>query len=220
MPAPGQPPLRLRVEVLDRLPHDTDAYTQGLVLSDGRLFESTGLEGQSDVREVDPATGRVVRSTPLAKDQFGEGLAAVDDELVQLTWQNGVALVWDRDTLQEQRRASYRGEGWGLCFDGVTDRLVQTDGSSTLIFRDPTTFAELGRVRVTLDGKPLEQLNELECTTDGVWANVWQTSSIVRIDPPAAGSPRSSTPTAWPRPTPTRQTCSTASPAAPTAPGS
>jgi glutaminyl-peptide cyclotransferase len=183
VPAPGQPPLRLRVEVDDRLPHDTSAFTEGLVMSDGRLFESTGLDGHSDVREVDPATGRVVRSTPLAKEQFGEGLAAVGDELVQLTWQNGVAIRWDRDTLRERSRATYRGEGWGLCFDEASGRLAQTDGSSALTFRDPTTFAELGRVSVTSEGKPVDQLNELECSTDGIWANVWKTTSIVRIDP-------------------------------------
>jgi glutamine cyclotransferase len=183
VPAPDQPPLKLRVEVLARLPHDTGAFTEGLVMSDGRLFESTGLEGHSDVREVDPATGRVVRATPLAEDQFGEGLATVDDQLVQLTWQNGVAFRWDPDTLAPEGRATYKGEGWGLCYDDATGRLVQTDGSAALIFRDPATFAELGRVAVTSEGKALPKLNELECTTDGVWANVWQTSSIVRIDP-------------------------------------
>jgi len=183
VPGPDQPPLKLRVEVLARLPHDTGAFTEGLVMNDGRLFESTGLEGHSEVREVDPATGRVVRATPLADDEFGEGLAAVDDELVQLTWQNGVAFRWDPDTLGEEGRATYRGEGWGLCYDDATGRLIQTDGSAALIFRDPATFAELGRVAVTSEGKALPKLNELECTTDGVWANVWQTSSIVRIDP-------------------------------------
>jgi glutamine cyclotransferase len=171
--------------VLARRPHDQGAFTEGLVLVDGRLFESTGLTGQSTVREVDPASGDVLRSTPLEAAQFGEGLAAVGDELVQLTWQNGVALVWGRDDLQPRRRLPFVGEGWGLCLDAAHDRLVQSDGTATLIFRDPTTFAERGRVAVTRDGKPLERLNELDCSDDGVWANVWKTDTVVRIDPSA-----------------------------------
>jgi glutamine cyclotransferase len=176
-------PVRLKVEVLARHPHDTGAFTEGLAVADGRLFESTGLTGQSTVREVDLASGRVLQRAALPPSYFGEGLADVGDELVQLTWQDGVALVWDRDRLQERRRLPFTGEGWGLCFDPTGGRLVQSDGTATLIFRDPVTFAELGRVAVTREGKPLDRLNELECSDDGVWANVWKTDSIVRIDP-------------------------------------
>jgi glutamine cyclotransferase len=175
--------VQLRVEVIGEHPHDTGAFTEGLVVADGRLFESTGLTGRSTVREIELATGRVVNSAPLEPGQFGEGLAVLGDELIQLTWQDGVAIVWQRDSLEEQRRIPFRGEGWGLCLDVGAHRLVQTDGSATLIFRDPDTFAELARVPVTRDGKPVERLNELECSDDGVWANVWKTDSIVRIDP-------------------------------------
>jgi glutamine cyclotransferase len=183
VPSGDEPALQVRLEVLDEHPHDTEAFTQGLVVSDGRLFESTGLAGRSTVREVDLDSGRVVRSAPLDGGQFGEGLAAVGDELIQLTWQDGVAIVWDRDTLREHRRIPFEGEGWGLCLDEKGRRLVQTDGTDALIFRDPETFVEQGRVTVTLGDRPLEQLNELECSSDGIWANVWKADSIVRIDP-------------------------------------
>jgi glutamine cyclotransferase len=179
-PAPTPPPAR--VEVVARHPHDEGAYTQGLVLVGDRLFESTGQLGRSSVREVDLSSGRIIRSQALAAHLFGEGLAAVDDRLIQLTWRNGVALVWGLDGLAPRGRLAYEGEGWGLCLhdDG---RLVQSDGTALLTFRDPSTFAVLGQVAVTRDGEPLAQLNELECTPDGVWANVYLTEEIVRIDP-------------------------------------
>lgn len=175
-------PIVLRLDVLERHPHDTTAFTEGLVWSGGRLFESTGLNGWSTVREVD-LSGRVVRQTKLADDQFGEGLAAVGDKLVQLTWRNGVAIVWDRETLAEVRRFSYKGEGWGLCYDEPRRRLVQSDGSSELTFRNPDDFSVIGKVSVSRRGRSLDQINELECTDDGVWANVWHSNQIVRIDP-------------------------------------
>jgi glutaminyl-peptide cyclotransferase len=170
--AAGTPAL-LRIEVLDRRPHDTSAFTEGLVVADGRLFESTGLLGSSSLREVDLVTGKVIRLRQLPKDVFAEGLAAVGNQLVQLTWKNGVALVWDRDTFNEVRRFSYQGEGWGLCYDPTAKRLVQSDGSSQLTFRNPDDFSVMGKVSVILQGRALDKLNELECAPDGVWANVW-----------------------------------------------
>jgi glutamine cyclotransferase len=169
--------------VLDRRPHDTSAFTEGLVVADGRLFESTGLLGSSSLREVDLVTGKVIRLRQLPKDVFAEGLAAVGNQLVQLTWKNGVALVWDRDTFNEVRRFSYQGEGWGLCYDPTAKRLVQSDGSSQLTFRNPDDFSVMGKVSVILQGRALDKLNELECAPDGVWANVWLSDRIVRIDP-------------------------------------
>ncbi|WP_086820566.1 glutaminyl-peptide cyclotransferase [Allokutzneria sp. NRRL B-24872] len=171
---------QLRVEVLGTLPHDTSAWTQGLELRDGVLYEGTGLKGQSSVRELDPVTGAVRRQVPLP-ELFGEGVTVSGDRLWQLTWQEGVAIERDRSDLRELRRVSYQGEGWGLCLDG--SRLVMSDGSSTLTLRDPATFAELGRVEVSRDGLPVREINELECAGGAVWANLWKRDEIVRIDP-------------------------------------
>ncbi len=182
--APADPsgaPATLAVTVRATYPHDPDAFTQGLLVDGDRLFESTGLHGRSSVREVEIASGRVLRRQDLPEKLFGEGLAEVGDRLFQLTWQSGLALAWERDTFTRRGELSYPGEGWGLTSDG--HRLVMSDGSSWLVFRDPETFAELGRVEVTLSGRPLSQLNELEWVDGAVWANVWQSLSIVRIDP-------------------------------------
>ncbi len=176
--APAQ---RLRVQVLGSEPHDRGAFTQGLVLDDGNLYESTGLYGRSSLREVDRATGEVRRQVQLDPATFAEGLARVVDRLIQLTWQQGVAFVYDLATLERLDQYSYTGEGWGLCYDGA--RLVMSDGSSSLTFRDPQTFVPTGTVSVTLDGRSIERLNELECVGDRVYANVWMTDEIVRIDP-------------------------------------
>jgi glutaminyl-peptide cyclotransferase len=177
---PGVPDLAW--EVVSRRPHDPGAWTQGLQFApDGRLFESTGLEGRSSVREVEPVSGAILRQADLPDDQFGEGLALVDDHLVQLTWKEGLAHTWNADDLAPLATFEYEGEGWGLCHDG--ERLVMSDGSDRLTFRDPASFEVLGGVDVTLDGRPLTSLNELECTPGSVWANVYLTDTIVRIDP-------------------------------------
>jgi glutamine cyclotransferase len=183
-PAPGPTPEveRLRPTVLAELPHDTDAFTQGLELApDGTLYEGTGLAGRSRLRELDAATGEVRREVPLPGRLFGEGITVVDDRIWQLTWQDGVALEWDRAGLTLLRQVPIDGEGWGLCRDG--DRLVRSDGTDRLRFHDPGSFAETGSVAVTLDGEPVTEINELECVGGQVWANIWQTDRIVRIDP-------------------------------------
>jgi glutamine cyclotransferase len=173
---------RLRPAVLAELPHDTDAFTQGLELApDGTLYEGTGLAGRSQLRELDPATGAVRREVPLPGRLFGEGITVVDDRIWQLTWRDGVALEWDRAGLTLRRQVPIEGEGWGLCRDG--DRLVRSDGTDRLRFHDPESFAETSSVAVTLDGEPVTELNELECVEGQVWANIWQTDRIVRIDP-------------------------------------
>ena len=173
---------RLRPEVLAELPHDPAAFTQGFEIDGGILYEGTGLEGRSQLRELDPDTGAVRRSVPLPGQLFGEGITVVGDRIWQLTWRDGVALEWDRATLTLRREVPLEGEGWGLCDDGGA-RLVRSDGTDRLRFHDPVTFAERGSVAVTLDGAPVTQLNELECVGGQVWANVWQTDRIVRIDP-------------------------------------
>jgi glutamine cyclotransferase len=170
------------VKVLESVPHDPLAFTQGLVFDlQGRLFESTGLEGRSSLREVDPETGTVVRSVPLDATLFAEGLALVGDTLIQLTWQDGVAFAYDAETFEQKSTFEYSGEGWGLCFDG--SRLVMSDGTDTLTFRDPETFDEIGEVVVTMEGNPLQLLNELECIGGDVYANVYRSDLIAVIEP-------------------------------------
>ena len=145
------------------------------------LFESTGLRGRSTIREVDPVEGTVLREARLPEWQFGEGLALVDDRLIQLTWQEGIAHTWDAATFESEGTFHYGGEGWGLCFDG--QRLVMSDGSDRLTFREPGTFEVIGSVRVQAAGLADMRLNELECVDGMVWANAWLTDTILRIDP-------------------------------------
>lgn len=167
-------------EVIATLPHDPTAFTQGLLFHEGRLLESTGLYGRSSLREVDPATGRVLRRVALEDRFFGEGLALVGDRLIQLTWREETALVYDLATFTELERWSYQGEGWGLCFDGAV--LFRSDGSSTITLHDPTTFAVVGTLPVTMRGRPVPFINELECVGDKLYANVFLTDVIIVID--------------------------------------
>jgi glutaminyl-peptide cyclotransferase len=183
-PTPRPRPAELlRARVVRSMPHDKAAFTQGLVIFDGKLYECTGLKGQSSVRRVDPDSGRVEMRTDLDATLFGEGLARVGGRLWQITWQDGRALVWNLSTLKKEREVTYEGEGWGLCFDGK--RLVMSDGSDRLFFRDPETFAKVGvgEVPVRREGAPVRNLNELECDGGLVYANVWQDNHIARIDP-------------------------------------
>jgi glutaminyl-peptide cyclotransferase len=177
---PAEGPAALEVEVLASYPHDAAAITQGLLLHGGWLYESTGGYGTSTLREVDLVTGTVVRQLDLSPAVWAEGLARIGGDLVQLTWQEETAFVYDLATFAETGQHGYATEGWGLCFDG--QRLVMSDGTSALTFRDSQSFAELGRVTVTLDGQPLAGLNELECVGGDVYANVFLTDTIVRID--------------------------------------
>ena len=170
----------LGYEPLRTLPHDTAAYTQGLVIHDGAFLESTGQYGSSQLRRVDIASGRVLNAVPMSDDHFGEGLAVVGDRVIQLTWKAGLAFVYDVGTFAPLDTLEYEGEGWGLCHDGQS--LFQSDGSGTLRRRDPATFALLDEVRVTRDGFSTRNLNELECVGDDIYANVYMTNEIVRID--------------------------------------
>jgi glutamine cyclotransferase len=172
-------PASLRTEVLASYPHDSTAFTQGLLLHDGSLYESTGLNGRSSLRQVELTTGKVLRRVDLPANLFGEGLALVGERLFQLTWRDGIALVYDLASFAEKGRFTYSGEGWGLCFDGA--QLIQSDGSQRLIFRDPATFAITRQIAVTQQGQPVMQLNELECVGDKVYANIWMTDRIVEI---------------------------------------
>lgn len=181
-PAASAPAPVLRPAVVRTIPHDTGAFTEGLAWQRGRLFESTGLYGVSDVREVDPGTGRVLRRRRLAGRYFGEGLAVTGGRLVQLTYREATGFVWSRDRFAPLRRFTYPGEGWGLATMG--SRLVMSDGTSALRVLDGRTFAETGpRVAVTDAGRPPGQLNELEVVHGLVWANLFPTDRVAVIDP-------------------------------------
>jgi glutamine cyclotransferase len=151
-----------------------------LVWRDGVLYESTGLVGRSSLRKVELATGAVISQVPVPAPYFAEGLADVGNRLLQLTWQHGRVFVYDKNTFGRVGEFSYDGEGWGLCHDGRN--LVMSNGSDTLTVRAPNTFAVTRALKVTMDGRPLDRLNELECVGDDVYANVWTTDLIVRIE--------------------------------------
>ncbi len=167
--------------VVNSYPHDPKAFTQGLQWYDGRLFESTGQVGQSGLREVDLVSGRILREKSLEEPHFGEGMVILGDKLYQLTWQSGKVFVYNWKTFARIDTFTYDGEGWGLSTDGSA--LIMSNGSSSLIWRDPATFSVLRTLAVTDRGTPVSALNELEWVKGEIWANVWQSDSIARIDP-------------------------------------
>ena len=176
LPAP-----RREWEVVRSSPHDPSAFLQGLVWHDGGFFESTGLHGLSTLRRLEWPSGRVVRQVKLPPDVFGEGLARVGNRLVQLTWRSGRGFVYDLPTFRLLREFRYEGEGWGLTYDGAS--LVMSDGTDVLTYLDPQRLTPTRKLAVTWNGRPLHRLNELEFIEGEVWANVWYTDFIVRIDP-------------------------------------
>ncbi len=161
--------------------HDDEAYTQGLLFSDGELFESTGLYGESSLRRVALETGQVLQSIDLGADFFGEGLALWEDRFLQLTYQENTCFIWDAETFALGGTFTYTGQGWGLTHDGR--ELIMSNGSAVLTFRDPDTFAELGSIEVMDGGSPVILLNELEWIRGEVFANQYLTKRIARIDP-------------------------------------
>ena len=177
--AAGAPQIEYRIAA--EYPHDRKAFTQGLVFDRGAFYESTGLRGHSSLRKVDPATGRVVRMRRLSDGLFAEGLALVGDELYQLTWTSGRAFVLRIEDFSLVREHRYEGEGWGLAYDGT--RLVMSDGSATLRFRDPSTFRPMREVVVREGARTVDALNELEFVDGALFANIWRSDRIARIDP-------------------------------------
>lgn len=167
-------------EIVARYPHDVTAFTEGLICLDGKLYEGTGLNGQSQLRLVDLQTGAVLESRNLSSDEFGEGVTILDGMVYQLTWKSNIAHVYDLESFDEVASFAYTGEGWGLTTDGMS--LIMSNGSDQIVFRDPETFAITKTISV-LDGEhPVFQLNELEYIDGVIWANVWQTNLIARID--------------------------------------
>lgn len=169
------------VEVLGSWPHNPGAFTQGLVFSEGHLLESTGLYGQSSLRQVDVATGEVLRQVPVPPEFFAEGLTLFEGQLVQLTWKEQRGFVYRLEDFARTGEFAYQGEGWGLTHDGA--RLIMSDGTSRLRFLDPATYAVMGTLDVADAAGPVQRLNELEWVRGEIWANIWQTDRIARIDP-------------------------------------
>jgi glutaminyl-peptide cyclotransferase len=167
--------------IVNVFPHDPGAFTQGLEYLDGVLYEGTGLNGRSSIRKVKLETGQVLQRRDISNQYFGEGLTIWHSELFQLTWQSGVALVYDRQSFAPRQTYKYTGEGWGLTHDA--ENLIMSDGTDALRFLDPATFRERRRIKVTAVGSPVMQLNELEWVKGEIFANVWQTDYVARIDP-------------------------------------
>jgi len=179
-PAPVAPPV-YAYRVVATYPHDPDAFTQGLFWLEGALYESTGLVGRSTIRRVNLQDGRVLQSVAIPPGQFGEGIVNWGRQIVSITWQSGIGYRWDRATFRQLGQWRYPGEGWGLTQNG-TD-IIMSDGTAQLRFLNPATLAERRRLTVTIAGRPLAALNELEWVNGEVFANVWRSSFIVRIDP-------------------------------------
>ena len=170
---------RVRIEASWR--HDTDAFTQGLETDGGIIYESTGLYGESRLRALDGPVE--LRSVAIGGDLFGEGLTLVGDEIIQLSWREGRALRWDRETFELRGEFEYEGEGWGICWDGVRSRLLMSDGTSTLTHRDLDDFAVVATTTIRRNNEPVRGINELECVDGLVVANIWMTNEIIVFDP-------------------------------------
>ncbi len=173
--------VRYGYRIVETYPHNIQSFTQGLLFEDGFLYEGTGKNGLSSLSKIDLDTGDVVQSTPLNQRYFGEGIEHVGNRLFQLTWRSHLVFEYDMSTFEQLDTHYNATEGWGLAYDG--EQLILSDGSATLRFIDPDGFVPTGEVTVTLNGNPINNLNELEYIDGEVWANVWQTDFILRIDP-------------------------------------
>jgi glutaminyl-peptide cyclotransferase len=171
-------------QIVHTFPHDPMAFTQGLVFHDGFLYEGTGLEEQSSIRKVRLETGEVLQKRDLPGEYFGEGIVIWKDRLLQLTWKAEKGFIYDLATFAPKGEFQYPGEGWGLTTDGK--QIIMSDGTAQLRFWEPETLKETGRITVTDDGRPVPELNELEWVKGEIYANVWQTERIARIDPKTA----------------------------------
>jgi glutaminyl-peptide cyclotransferase len=167
--------------VIHTYPHDSQAYTQGLFYLNGVLYESTGLNGRSSIRKERLETGEILQRHDIPEQYFGEGIVNWKDRLLEITWKSQSGFLYDLASFMPKGQFPYPGEGWGLTQDGK--RIIMSDGTSELRFWDPETLRETGRIRVTAEGAPIDQLNELEWVKGEVYANIWQTNRIARIDP-------------------------------------
>lgn len=179
-PSPAAVPV-YGYEIVHTYPHDPGAFTEGLFYLNGFLYESTGLEGQSSIRKVRLETGEVLQKYDVPSEYFGEGIVNWKNHLVGLTWKSHVGFVYDLKSFKPQRRFAYEGEGWALTQNG--EQILMSDGTPDIRLLNPQTLLQTGRIQVTLEGKPVANLNELEWVRGELYANVWQTNWILRIDP-------------------------------------
>jgi glutamine cyclotransferase len=183
----AQPPFATPVapvrefEVVARYPHDVTAFTEGLQYIDGQLYEGTGFEGRSDLRLVELESGKVLEREPLDSAYFGEGITVLGDTIYQLTYITEIGFTYDRQTFEQTGSFSYEGQGWGMTTDGTS--LIMSNGSDRIVFRDPETFDITRMIDVTDGAVPVANLNELEYIDGVIWANVWHSSWVARIDP-------------------------------------
>jgi len=178
---PNAPAPRYGYEIVNIWPHDSNAFTQGLILMDGKLLESTGQEGFSSLRRVEVETGKVLKKVDVPEPYFAEGLAALNGKLYQLTWQHKVGFIYDAQTFEKQGQFNYDGEGWGLTTDGTS--LILSDGTNRIRFIDPAGFRVTRSIQVLDQNRPVNELNELEYVNGEIYANVWHENRIAAIDP-------------------------------------
>jgi len=168
------------IVVVDTIAHDSNSFTQGLEYYNGTLLESSGLYGSSSIRQVNPANGEIIRSLPINESLFAEGITVKGDSIIMLTWKEGLALEIDIEDFRIIGNYTYQGEGWGICFNG--DHFVTSNGSSVLSYRDQQTFETNYSVNITWDGELVQNLNELECVNDKIYANIWMQDTIIVIN--------------------------------------
>ena len=168
-------------DIVNTFAHNRTAFTEGLFYLNGFLYESTGLNGQSSLRRVNLTTGDVLQRAEVPSKYFGEGLAALDGKLYQLTWQTHIGFVYDLNTFELLTNFNFSGEGWGMTTDGHS--LIRSDGTSTIHFVDPATFADTRTITVTANGQPVRYVNELEWVKGIIYANVWKSNYVIEIDP-------------------------------------
>ncbi|MEC7756372.1 MAG: glutaminyl-peptide cyclotransferase [Candidatus Thermoplasmatota archaeon] len=168
------------IVVVDTIAHDSNSFTQGLEYYNGTLLESSGLYGSSSIRQVNPANGEIIRSLPINESLFAEGITVKGDSIIMLTWKEELALEIDIEDFRIIGNYTYQGEGWGICFNG--DHFVTSNGSSVLSYRDQQTFETNYSVNITWDGELVQNLNELECVNDKIYANIWMQDTIIVIN--------------------------------------
>ena len=168
-------------EIVNAWPHDALAFTQGLTFHDGYLYEGTGRNGESSVRQIDLESGEVLKRHNLNRRYFGEGIAIHNDRIYQLTWRAHIGFVYNLETLEQEKIFFLSGEGWGITYG--SDAIIVSDGTANIRFLDPDTLQEERRIQVTLNGNPVRNVNELEFINGEIWANVWYQDVILRINP-------------------------------------